>query len=144
MRACIALFLSLQSVVPAAAAAELGRLFLAPQQRQDLDRRRATNKAEEETPVAVEVKVGPLMLNGHVQRSGGKTTTWINGQPTSDSHSSRDPAQVTVVPNEGEAGVRLKIGETLDRNSGQIHGSLQDGEIRIESSRAPAAGRISP
>jgi hypothetical protein len=142
MRAYTAVFLIWLFLVPAASAAELGRLFLTPQQRQDLDRRRVTNRVEEDAPP--QVKEGPLTLNGHVQRSGGRNTTWINGQPSFDSHSSRDPAQVTVVPNEGEAGVRLRIGETLDRNSGQIRGALRDGEIRIESGRAPSAGRINP
>jgi len=114
---------------PAAAAAEgLGRLFLTPQQRQDLDRRRATNRAEEEAPKILE---GPLTLEGHVQRSGGRTTTWINGAPQYDSHASPDPAQVTVVPNAGEPGVSLKVGQTYERGSGKVRGLLNGGEISI-------------
>ena len=142
MRVLIAFLLMLQPLAATAAAEDLGRLFLTPQQRLDLDRRRATNRAEEEAPP--EIKEGPLMLNGHIQRSSGKTTTWINGQPTYDGHNSRNPAEVTVVPNEGEAGVRMKIGETLDRSSGQVHGPLLDGQIRIEHGRSPSSGRIKP
>ena len=104
-------------VAPAAAAEELGRLFLTPQQRQDLDRRRATNRIEEEAP---QIKEGPLTLEGHVQRSSGKTATWINGVPQYDNGAGRDPARVTVVPNEGEAGVSLWVGDIYERMSGEV------------------------
>ncbi len=108
MRQLILLALMLLNLAaPARAADELGRLFFTPQQRQDLDRRRATNRAEEEAP---QIKEGPLVLEGHVQRSSGKSTTWINGAPQYDSHASRDAARITVVPNEGEPGVSLKVG----------------------------------
>jgi hypothetical protein len=117
---------------PAAAAAEeLGRLFLTPQQRQDLDRRRATNRAEEEAP---QIREGPLTVEGHVQRSSGKSTTWINGVPQGDSHASRDPARVTVVPNEGEPGVSLKIGQVYERMSGTVRDNLNGGEITVGKS----------
>ena len=85
----LALTLVCLAVPAAAAAEELGRLFLTPQQRQDLDRRRASNRAEEEAP---QIKEGPLRLDGHVQRSSGKTTTWINGVPQYDNPAGRDPA----------------------------------------------------
>lgn len=114
---------------PAIANAEaLGRLFLTPQQRQDLDRRRATNRAEEETP---QIKEGPLTLDGHVQRSSGKTATWINGVPQYDSDSGRDPTRVTVVPNAGEPGVSLKVGEVYERTSGEVRDNLNGGEITV-------------
>ena len=121
MLACLA--------APAAVAAEeLGRLFLTPQQRQDLDRRRATNRAEEEAPQIME---GPLTLEGHVQRSSGKTTTWINGVPQYDSPAGRDPARVTVAPNEGEPGVSLKISQTYERANGEVRGLIGGGEITV-------------
>jgi hypothetical protein len=113
---------------PAAAADELGRLFFTPQQRQDLDRRRATNRAEEEAP---QIKEGPLTLDGHVQRSSGKTATWINGVPQYDSDSGRDPTRVTVVPNAGEPGVSLKVGEVYERTSGEVRDNLNGGEIKV-------------
>jgi hypothetical protein len=129
-------------VAPATVTAEeLGRLFFTPQQRQDLDRRRATNRAEEEAPG---IKEGPLTLEGRVQRSSGRTTTWINGVPQYDSHAGRDPTRVTVAPNEGEAGISLKIGQTYERASGEVRDSLNGGEIKVgKSSRRsqPATGR---
>jgi hypothetical protein len=124
-----ALALTLPCVAaPAAATEELGRLFLTPQQRQDLDRRRATNRAEEEAP---QIKEGPLTLDGHVQRSSGKTATWINGVPQYDGDSGRDPTRVTVVPNAGEPGVSLKVGEVYERTSGEVRDSLNGGEITV-------------
>jgi len=123
-----ALALILSCLAAPACAEELGRLFFTPQQRQDLDRRRTTNRAEEEAP---QIKEGPLTLEGHVQRSSGRTTTWINGAPQYDSHSSRDPARVLVVPNEGEPGVSLKIGQIYERASGEVRDGLNGGEITV-------------
>lgn len=74
---------------------------------------------------------GPLTLEGHVQRSGGKTTTWINGAPQYDNHASPDPARITVVPNVGEPGVSLKIGQTYERTNGAVRGLLNGGEITV-------------
>ncbi|HEY5291649.1 MAG TPA: hypothetical protein VIJ43_04980 [Burkholderiales bacterium] len=137
MRPLISLALMLLCLAaPAAAAAEdLGRLFFTPQQRQDLDRRRATNRAEEEAP---QIKEGPLTLEGHVQRSSGRTATWINGVPQYDSHASRDPARVTVMPNLGEPGVSLKIGQIYERSSGEVRDNLHGGEITVVKSSRPA------
>ncbi len=126
-----ALMLLYLAAPAAAAAEELGRLFLTPQQRQDLDRRRATNRAEEEAP---QIREGPLTLEGHVQRSSGRTTTWINGAPQYDSHASRDPARLTVVPNQGEPGVSLKIGQIYERMSGTMRDNLNGGEITVGKS----------
>ena len=138
MHRLIALVLVLSCLVPptAARAEQLGRLFLTPQQRQDLDRRRATNRIEEETP---QVREGPLMLEGHVQRSSGKTATWINGVPQYDNPAGREPARVTVVPNAGEAGVSLKVGQIYERTSGEVRDKLGGGEIRVQTPEAPEA-----
>lgn len=136
----LALLLACLAAPAATAAEELGRLFLTPQQRQDLDRRRATNRAEEEAP---QIKEGPLTLEGHVQRSGGKTTTWINGVPQYDSHASGDPARVTVVPNAGEPGITLEVGKVYDRANGVVRDNLNGGEITIGPSmpeNQPAGG----
>ncbi len=123
-------------IAPAAATAEeLGRLFFTPQQRQDLDRRRASNRTEE---VAPRIQEGPLTIEGHVQRSSGRTATWINGSPRFDSHTGRDPTRVTVVPNAGEPGVSLKIGQTYERTSGEVRDHLHGGKITIGKAARPA------
>jgi hypothetical protein len=116
------------SLVPArpAAADELGRLFFTPQQRQELDRRRASNIQEKEVVVESTVTV-----NGHVARSSGKTTTWVNGVAQYDTYSGRDPARVHL-----EDGT-LKIGQTLDRTRGEVKDNLQGGTVRVNPQAAP-------
>jgi hypothetical protein len=116
------------NLLPAAPAAadELGRLFFTPQQRQELDRRRASNIQEKEVVIESSVTV-----NGHVARSSGKTTTWVNGVPQYDTHSSRDPARVHLQDG------TLKIGQTLDRARGEVKDNLQGGTVRVNPKPPP-------
>ena len=109
-----------------ALADDLGRLFFTPQERQELDRRRANNIVDREAPAAESL----VTVNGQVTRSGGKTTTWINGVAHDDTYRSGDPARV------GVQGRSVKVGETLDRSRGAVTDPLQGGEIRIHGSPA--------
>lgn len=114
-------------LAPAPAAAdELGRLFFTPQQRQDLDRRREMNIQEKEVVIESSVTV-----NGHVTRSSGKTTTWVNGVPQYDTYSGRDPARVHLPDG------TVKIGQTLDRSRGEVRDNLQGGTIRVNPKAPP-------
>ena len=115
-------------------AEELGRLFFTPQQREDLDRRRATNAQE-----ALVTRESSLTVNGHVSRSSGKTTTWINGVPQNDTHRSSDPSRVTVQVGEGEPSVTLKVGQTRDEARGETKDGLAGGKLKVE--RKPPAAR---
>lgn len=121
-------------MLPALANAdELGRLFFTPQQRQDLDRRRATN-----AQAAVVTAVDQVTVNGQVSRSGGKSTTWINGAPQDDIRSktdARDPTRVTVRQGEETQGSSLRVGETLDRVRGETRDGLDGGKIVIKRER---------
>lgn len=117
------------AAAPAAASADLGRLFFTPQQREDMDRRRLTNE-QERVVVTVE---SVLTVNGHVSRSGGPATTWINGVPQEDNRPGRDPAQVVIQPAEGEAQVSVKVGQTLDRVRREVREGFGSGEVRVGS-----------
>ena len=108
------------------AAENLGRLFFTPQQRQDLDRRRAANVQE----AATVVQESTLTLQGQVSRSSGKTTTWINGIPQHDAYIGSDPAQATIQTGEDEPKVELKVGQTFDRVRGETRECLAVGKIR--------------
>lgn len=123
-----ALRTALAAVLLAAApwghAQEVGRLFFTPQQRQDLDRRRELNVAD--GPGAVEPAV---TVNGHVTRSSGKTTTWINGVPQDDTYRGRAPDRVAVPSGAAVQGV--KVGQTLDHGKGEVRDPLQGGEIKV-------------
>jgi hypothetical protein len=118
------------------AAEELGRLFFTPQQRQELDRRREANVMESGTTTVEST----MTINGHVARSSGKATTWINGVPQYDNHRTRDPARVTVGGSEGEPPVEVKIGQTLDKTRGEVKDGLGGGRIVIRRDRQESPG----
>jgi hypothetical protein len=108
----------------------LGRLFLTPQQRQDLDRRRAANIQE----TAAVVQESTLTVQGQVSRSSGKTTTWINRVPQNDSLRGPDPAQVTIPTGEGQPEVTLKVGQTHDNVRGETRDGLAGGQLKVQKS----------
>ncbi|MGB8434644.1 MAG: hypothetical protein WCE38_10325 [Burkholderiales bacterium] len=112
--------------VPSAHAADasLGRLFYTPQQRAELDRKRATNAVE--TEVVVESLV---TVNGRVIRSSGKTTTWINGVPQFDTYEGRDAAHIAIDDNGRDTTV--SVGDTLDRTRGEVRPAVAPGDIEI-------------
>lgn len=113
-----------------AAAADLGRLFFTPQQRQDLDRRRQANIQES----AVTVN-SSLTVNGQVSRSHGKNTVWINGVPQENTKRPLDPARVTLPGGEGESPVNVKIGQTLDKVRRRVKDPIEDGKILTSPER---------
>ena len=115
------------SVMPVASAQDLGRLFLTPQQRKNLDRQRQADFVAKETVVESLVTV-----NGRVTRSTGRTTTWINGVPEDDTYRSADPARVAV--DGGSSRVPVKVGQTLDRSRGEVKDALQGGQIQVPGS----------
>lgn len=124
----LALLAAVLRAPPAGAAEALGRLFFSPQQRQDLDRRRAANIQE----AAAVVQESTLTVEGHVSRSTGKTTTWINRVPMQDTYRSRDPAQVTIPGGEGQAEITLRVGQTHDNVRGEVRDGLAGGRIEVE------------
>ena len=129
----LVLIAALMHAALSGAAENLGRLFFTPQQRQDLDRRRAANVQE----TATVVQESTLTLQGQVSRSSGKTTTWINGIPQHDAYIGSDPARATIQTGEDEPKVELKVGQTFDRVRGETRDGLGGGRIRVE--RPPAA-----
>lgn len=108
---------------------EIGKLFFSPQQRQELDRRRELNI--QEATVAVE---SLYTVNGHVSRSSGKTTTWINGASQHETYKPRDPSNIALQPLEDEPPVVIKVGQTLDKTSGTIRDGIAGGEISVKKS----------
>ena len=115
------------AAVPAAAAgADLERLFFTPQQREDMNRRRISNVQE-----AVVVVEDILTVNGQVMRSEGPATRWINGMQQGESQPGRDPAEVTIQPAQGDPPVRVKVGQTFDRVSGEVRKVFGKGEVNV-------------
>lgn len=104
---------------PVAAAEQLGRFFLTPEQRVELERLRHAPPApvvppappppvveadlpppvtelsrEEMLPPAPPPDVPPITVNGVVIRSNGQSTAWVNGQNTLDGDFSSDNIRV--------------------------------------------------
>lgn len=114
---------------------ELGRLFFTPERRQTLDRQRQLNIQENQ-----EIAENPtLTVNGVVTRSSGRRTAWINGISQNENESQ---SGVTVTPNRRDPGkvvvqtgelplVKAKIGDTVNRNTGDASGLLNGGSIKI-------------
>lgn len=121
--------------MPSAVAQDLGRLFFTPEQRQALDARR---KARVPDKAAATAASPTVRLDGYVKRSGGRSTVWVNGEPTEDAP--RIPAssdgRVPVNTGEGAGRVGLKPGESVDRGSNEVRDVIGDGEIRV---RRPGA-----
>ena len=127
-------FTLLAALCPAASAEEeLGRLFFTPERRQALDRQRQFNIQEkQEIP-----EDATLTINGVVTRSSGKRTVWINGVAQNDNE---EPSGVTVIPNRKAPGNVIvqsndarvgnaRVGETVNRNTGETTDLLGDGSI---------------
>ncbi len=138
--------LGLTLLAPACAAdvTELGRLFFTPERRAALERQRAFNIQETAT-----LQGSNMSLDGVVYRSGGKTTVWINQKAQSEGESSRTgvnavvsprtPGSALLAPGE-ETPAQLKVGETINRATGERNTRLGGGGVAVTPA-APAAGR---
>src|SRR4051812_10280499 len=128
-RAClltVAMFLSTHAV-----GQELGRLFFTPEQRSALDARRKARIPDK--PAAVVVESPVTRVDGFVSRGSGKSTIWVNGEAVSEGTQpeglrvqaqSTDASRVTINIGETDNQVDLKIGQSFDRESGEVRDSL--------------------
>lgn len=121
-------------------AQELGRLFLTPDERAALDARRAAKLPDK--PAAAAVVASPVTrIDGYVQRSGGPSTVWVNGEALTEG-----ATQSTVRIHRGSAGeasiafpaepepreTRARVGQSVDTLTGEIRDPLGDGEIKVK------------
>ncbi|MDX1376012.1 MAG: hypothetical protein R3357_10640 [Burkholderiales bacterium] len=128
-------------------AQSLGRLFLTPEQRAALDLRRASRVPDK--PAAVVVESPTARIDGQVVRSDGRSTVWVNGQAVREgaqaeglrvAPASRTAESVSLAVGEDARRVELKVGETMNRDTGEVRGMLGDGQAGV-SSRLRAPGR---
>lgn len=87
----------------------LGRLFLTPQQRQELDRLRQQEAGSDNR--------GSLTVNGEVRSSSGSRTRWINGQA--------DWQGIGPAP-------AVPVGDSIDPVTGERRPLLGDGRIQAQ------------
>jgi len=120
----------------------LGRLFFTPERRQQLDRQREMNVLDKQ-----QVPADPtLTIDGIVTRSSGKRTAWVNGSPQNEDDVASglsvtprrgDPGKVLVEANDSPA-ARARVGETVNRTTGQASDLLSGGQVLVRT-RPPAA-----
>ena len=92
-------------------AEELGRLFFTPEQRTQLDFSYAREASSGHNDRA-------LILNGIVQKHGGKRTAWINGIPQQVGNSDEKTPESLSIPVPGQTKtVKLKVGQRVFLNS---------------------------
>lgn len=126
--------------LPAVEAGErLGRLFFTPERRQHLDYQRQMNIQ----PQAEAPQDPTLTINGVVVRSSGKRTIWVNGVAQDENNA---PGDVAIVPLGAEPGrvavqaadvpaAQARVGDTVNRNTGEAAGLLGDGTLRVGAAR---------
>jgi hypothetical protein len=124
---------------PATFAQELGRLFLTPEQRATLDERRRAKLPDK--PEAVPVVVTPVTrVDGFVERGGGKSTVWVNGEAVPEGSRTGtariEPGRpggtrIIIGAPEEEREAKVRVGESVDTSTGSVQDPLGGGEIRV-------------
>lgn len=135
MRAAFAALVLLLSAHQATAQ-ELGRLFFTPEQRDALDARRRARLPDRPNVV---VASPTTRIDGYVKRSEGKSTVWVDGEALPDGTQPEglrlrrgdDPSRVTVILGEDGRRIDLRVGQTVDRASGEVKDVIGDGEVRL-------------
>lgn len=116
----------------------IGRLFFSAERRQQLDRQRDLNTLDKQQATAAPA----LTVDGMVVRSSGRRTTWLNGSPQHENEMLNgltltgrpgEPARILVESNDAPA-TRARVGETVNRSTGETTDLLKGGQIRIGSS----------
>lgn len=115
-----------------AAAQELERLFLTPEQRATLDARRRA-RVPDKPPAAVVIQSPATRFEGAVVRSSGRSTLWVGGQVVRDGSQPdgldvaprpADPGRISISVGEGGPAVDLKVGQTFDRETSEVKDPL--------------------
>jgi len=138
-----AFFVGLIALLGAAASAgaqqPLGRLFFTPEQRSALDARRKA-RIPDKPAAAVAAESPTTRVDGHVMRSGGRSTIWVNGEPASEGVDQEglrvrpgrsEASQVSVTVGESARRFDLRVGQKLDRGSGEVRDVIGDGSIKV-------------
>jgi hypothetical protein len=136
---CCALLLAGASLRVQAQTESLGRLFFTPEKRLLLERQRASN-----IQAAQSLEGETMSLDGVVQRSSGKSTVWINGRAQEENEAARtgvnvrltpkDPGRAQLSPGE-ELPTQLKVGEAINRATGERNDRLGGGVVKTPASR---------
>jgi len=141
------------ALLPCAAQAQhsLGRLFLTPAQRTALDVRRASRVPDR--PAATVVESSTTRVDGQVVRSGGRSTVWVNGVAVREGAQSEGlrvgatsagPDSVTLAVGDGERRVELKVGDSMNRDTGEVRDMLGAGSVGVSGTRQASGSSATP
>lgn len=145
------LFGVLALLPPAVQAQSLGRLFLTPAQRTALDVRRASRVPDR--PAAVVVESPTARVDGQVVRSDGRSTVWVNGVAVREGAQSEGlrvgptstgAESVTLAVGDGERRVEIKVGDTMNRDTGEVRDMLGEGSVGVSGTRKAAGSSMAP
>lgn len=142
IRTLLGVWLLLCGSPDGAAEETLGRLFFTPERRQQLDRQRELKDFDRQPAIAEPL----LTVDGIVTRSSGKRTAWINGQPQ---HEQQAASGLSVTPRRGDPGkvvirandlpsASARVGETVNRHSGEAQDRLNGGQVRVHAGAKPS------
>lgn len=132
----------LAGAAEAATPEPLGRLFLTPERRAALERQRQLNIRETQQVI----EGATLTITGVVQRSGGKSTAWVNGAPQGEGDAAAgvhvdldrsNPGRATVIAGE-ETPAPLKVGEGINRATRETSSGIGEGRITVKREGARA------
>lgn len=124
---------------------QVGRLFFTPEQRATLDMAR-NNGGMSESALPSAQTTTSITVNGIVKRSDGKNTLWLN--QVSQSETEQTPSQRNLsrhthlptipvsLPGTGRTAY-IRVGQTLDIESGAIRESYQPDAARTAPSNSP-------
>lgn len=144
-----ALLLSALSLMPLLAQADapyMGRLFMSPQERTELDRLRLGGAPKAIGETQRNAPEENLTVDGYVRRNGsGKSTVWVNAQP--QYRSGQSPESLAASGQRSTNGVavqlpsgrqvHLKAGQSIDIATGQIREGYEQGVVVSGSSSKP-------
>jgi hypothetical protein len=119
----------------------LGRLLLTPEQRRELDLRRARQATESDATSPDDLLPDGatarrrVIVNGLLHRGRGDTVVWVNGRALDATDGAAAAVQVGAGPNGGDrvairpgkhaAPVRLKPGQTWNPDTGEVTDCVQ-------------------
>jgi hypothetical protein len=141
----------------------LGRLFLTPAERSNLDYVRQTSKPPDKTiksevseesaepgEVTPSAPVSAVTVQGYVKRSDGKGTVWVNRRPLRETSTQGEIGVGRVGGTDGrvrlkisgaEKEVALKAGQTYDPVSGAVVEHARDLPETVRPEMTPVDGK---
>lgn len=128
-------------------AGELGRLFFTPEERAALDKERLLAGLSISRTANIAPPMENVTFNGHVKRSSGVSTVWLNGIRHPDGRNqigvtekNHALGEITVKLPDSSRVYSLKVGQTLIPGNGEI----REGYNQIVATPADSEARATP